>query len=301
GGVTGIGGGGIGVSERAPSVFQKVKNARIAEGTAVSSERTPHREKLEHFKRMCQLLERVTPSQNSSSSSSSDSDSDSQGSEDEEEEEEEEDDDEDRADDQEEGESSDCTGANGSSRPLRDPQAASAATAAALLGFSESEEEEEEEEQAAGLEEDERAEDEAQEELVDPARRPAPNPAPRHGRAKGREPWQGKENQHAARNPRGRAQSGRKPPRLGGAPGLRVAAARSQFLKRPPVCSPARPLLMERHVVKPPPDSPEPDSLPLETGSDHVLQRHAWLAIFRYLSHRDLCVCMRVCRTLNRW
>ncbi|XP_043541238.1 F-box/LRR-repeat protein 19-like, partial [Chiloscyllium plagiosum] len=248
---------------------------------------------------MCQLLERVTPAQSSSSSSSSDSDSDSQGSEEEDEEEDEEDDDEDGADDQEEGESSDCTGANGSSRLPGAHRTASAATAAALLGFSESEEEDEE--QAAELEEDERAEDEEPEELADPAQRLAPDPAPRNGRARGREPWQGKENQHAARNPRGRAQSGRKPPRLTGAPGLRVAAARSQFLKRPPICSPARPLLMERHVVKPPPDSPEPDSLPLETGSDHVLQRHAWLAIFRYLSHRDLCVCMRVCRTLNRW
>eukprot|EP00061_Rhincodon_typus_P004080 g21692.t1 len=229
---------------------------------------------------MCQMLERVNPAQSSSSSSSSDSDSDSQGSEEEEEEE---------GAEEEEEESSDggggASGTNGSSRRPRDHRV----TAASLLGFSESEEEEQEEDEGA----------EEEEELADHSHRPAPYTASRNGKAKGREPWQGKENQHAARHPRGRAQSGRKPPRTPGAPGLRVAA-RTQFLNRPPVCSPPRPLLMERHVVKPPPDSPEPDSLPLETGADHVLQRHAWLAVFRYLSHRDLCVCMRVCRTLNR-
>ncbi|XP_059499217.1 F-box/LRR-repeat protein 19-like isoform X2 [Stegostoma tigrinum] len=263
---------------------KKLKNTRGPEGTALSTERTHQREKLEHFKRMCQMLERVNPAQSSSSSSSSDSDSDSQGSEEEEEEE---------GAEEEEEESSDggggASGTNGSSRRPRDHRV----TATSLLGFSESEDEEQEDDEGAEEEEEE-------EELADHSHRPAPYTTSRNGKAKGREPWQGKENQHAARHPRGRAQSGRKAPRAPGAPGLRVAA-RTQFLNRPPVCSPSRPLLMERHVVKPPPDCPEPDSLPLETGADHVLQRHAWLAVFRYLSHRDLCVCMRVCRTLNRW
>ncbi|XP_031804390.1 lysine-specific demethylase 2B [Sarcophilus harrisii] len=32
-----------------------------------------------------------------------------------------------------------------------------------------------------------------------------------------------------------------------------------------------------------------------------VMQREVWMAVFSYLSHSDLCVCMRVCKTWNRW
>ncbi|XP_062919017.1 F-box/LRR-repeat protein 19-like [Mobula hypostoma] len=257
---------------------KKQKVVRGPEDGALASERTPQREKLEHFKRMCQMLERVsqTRSSSSSSSSASDSDSDSQDSEEgrggEEEEDEEE----------EEEESSDGGGRLGSNGRER-------GTTAAALGFSASEEDEEEEEEAE--------EEEGRGEEADP---------PRNGRARLREQPQGKEGQPGSRRERmrqgpgqgqGAAQgSGRlKPPRP------QVPAPRSPFLSRPPISSPPRPLQMERHVVKPPPDSPEPDSLPLDSGTDHVLQRHAWLAVFRYLSQRDLCVCMRVCRTLNRW
>ncbi|XP_067864103.1 lysine-specific demethylase 2B-like isoform X2 [Heptranchias perlo] len=81
---------------------------------------------------------------------------------------------------------------------------------------------------------------------------------------------------------------------LGGLP-------RPQILSKLPVQSPPKPFQMERHVVRPPPDSPEPDSLPLAGGSEHVMQREVWLAIFRYLSHRDLCICMRVCKTWSKW
>ncbi|XP_061590194.1 lysine (K)-specific demethylase 2Bb [Cololabis saira] len=68
-----------------------------------------------------------------------------------------------------------------------------------------------------------------------------------------------------------------------------------------------RPLLlpkciqMERHVIRPPPISPSPDRLPLNNGEAHMMQRETWVAIFSHLTHRDLCVCMRVCRTWNRW
>ncbi|XP_048468347.1 lysine-specific demethylase 2B-like [Rhincodon typus] len=81
---------------------------------------------------------------------------------------------------------------------------------------------------------------------------------------------------------------------LGGLP-------RPQILSKLSVQSPPKPFQMERHVVRPPPDSPEPDSLPLAGGSKHVMQREVWLAIFRYLSHKDLCICMRVCKTWSKW
>ncbi|XP_072445483.1 lysine-specific demethylase 2B-like isoform X1 [Chiloscyllium punctatum] len=78
-------------------------------------------------------------------------------------------------------------------------------------------------------------------------------------------------------------------------------------LPRPPILSklsvqsPPKPFQMERHVVRPPPDSPEPDLLPLAGGSKHVMHREVWLAIFGYLSHKDLCICMRVCKTWSKW
>lgn len=69
----------------------------------------------------------------------------------------------------------------------------------------------------------------------------------------------------------------------------------------PPSVSPTKSIQMERHVVRPPPVSPPPDSLPLDDGEDHVMQREVWMAVFGYLSRKDLCVCMRVCKTWNRW
>ncbi|XP_040433341.1 lysine-specific demethylase 2B isoform X12 [Cygnus olor] len=69
----------------------------------------------------------------------------------------------------------------------------------------------------------------------------------------------------------------------------------------PPSLSPPKCIQMERHVIRPPPISPPPDSLPLDDGAAHVMQREVWMAVFSYLSHRDLCICMRVCKTWNRW
>ncbi|XP_075901092.1 lysine (K)-specific demethylase 2Bb [Nelusetta ayraudi] len=66
--------------------------------------------------------------------------------------------------------------------------------------------------------------------------------------------------------------------------------------RSPPKCAP-----MERHVIRPPPISPPPDTLPLNGGEAHAMRREAWMAVFGHLTHRDLCVCMRVCRTWNRW
>ncbi|XP_026851562.2 lysine (K)-specific demethylase 2Ba isoform X2 [Electrophorus electricus] len=75
----------------------------------------------------------------------------------------------------------------------------------------------------------------------------------------------------------------------------------SPTLRPPPTRSPPKCVQMERHVIRPPPICPPPDRLPLADGRSHVAQRELWLAIFSYLSHRELCVCMRVCRTWNRW
>lgn len=71
---------------------------------------------------------------------------------------------------------------------------------------------------------------------------------------------------------------------------------------RPLPCrSPPKCIQMERHVIRPPPISPPPDKLPLNSGEAHVMRREMWMAVFSHLTHKDLCVCMRACRTWNRW
>lgn len=71
---------------------------------------------------------------------------------------------------------------------------------------------------------------------------------------------------------------------------------------RPIPCrSPPKCIQMERHVIRPPPISPPPDRLPLNDGETHIMRREVWMTVFSHLTHRDLCVCMRVCRTWNRW
>ncbi|XP_030593602.1 lysine (K)-specific demethylase 2Ba isoform X1 [Archocentrus centrarchus] len=77
---------------------------------------------------------------------------------------------------------------------------------------------------------------------------------------------------------------------------------RSTPTTRPvPPRSPPKCVQMERHVIRPPPISPPPDRLPLKDGKAHTIQRELWMKIFRYLTHQELCVCMRVCKTWNRW
>lgn len=65
--------------------------------------------------------------------------------------------------------------------------------------------------------------------------------------------------------------------------------------------SPPKCIQMERHVIRPPPISPPPDRLSLNNGEAHVMRRETWMKVFSHLTHRDLCLCMRVCRTWNRW
>ncbi|XP_043571650.1 lysine-specific demethylase 2B isoform X1 [Chiloscyllium plagiosum] len=94
---------------------------------------------------------------------------------------------------------------------------------------------------------------------------------------------------------------------LNGTPRLRhhlttsLRRAPRVITRPPPSVSPTKSIQMERHVVRPPPVSPPPDSLPLDDGEDHVMQREVWMAVFGYLSRKDLCICMRVCKTWNRW
>ncbi|KAM3611860.1 uncharacterized protein V6R79_025084 [Siganus canaliculatus] len=77
---------------------------------------------------------------------------------------------------------------------------------------------------------------------------------------------------------------------------------RSTPTTRPvPPHSPPKCVQMERHVIRPPPISPPPDRVPLKDGKTHVLQREVWMKIFGHLTHQELCVCMRVCKTWNRW
>ncbi|XP_053727140.1 lysine-specific demethylase 2B-like isoform X1 [Synchiropus splendidus] len=77
---------------------------------------------------------------------------------------------------------------------------------------------------------------------------------------------------------------------------------RSTPTSRPvPPRSPPKCVQMERHVIRPPPISPTPDRLPLKDNKTHPLQREVWMKIFSHLTHQDLCVCMRVCKTWNRW
>ncbi|KAJ8346660.1 hypothetical protein SKAU_G00280610 [Synaphobranchus kaupii] len=68
-----------------------------------------------------------------------------------------------------------------------------------------------------------------------------------------------------------------------------------------PCRSPPKCLLMERHVIRPPPISPPPDQLPLEQGDAHPMRREGWMAVFCHLTHAELCICMCVCKTWNRW
>ncbi|XP_062409812.1 lysine (K)-specific demethylase 2Bb isoform X1 [Sardina pilchardus] len=74
---------------------------------------------------------------------------------------------------------------------------------------------------------------------------------------------------------------------------------RSHLPHSPP--SPAATSPQERHVIRPPPISPPPDSLLLANGRQHAMRREVWMAVFTHLSHHDLCVCMRACKTWNRW
>ena len=54
-------------------------------------------------------------------------------------------------------------------------------------------------------------------------------------------------------------------------------------------------------VVRPRPISPAAEEVALVDGSSHPLPKGIWLRVFRYLSQRELSLCMRVCLAWNRW
>ena len=60
-------------------------------------------------------------------------------------------------------------------------------------------------------------------------------------------------------------------------------------------------VVLERHVVRPAPISPPPKEVMMDTGLPHPLDINAWTKVFTHLNWGDLCRCMRVCRTFNRW
>lgn len=62
-----------------------------------------------------------------------------------------------------------------------------------------------------------------------------------------------------------------------------------------------RPEVQPKRIVRPCPVSPPPQSFPLENDQSHAMDRQLWLSVFSFLSQPELCVCMRVCRTWNRW
>ncbi|XP_049653641.1 LOW QUALITY PROTEIN: F-box/LRR-repeat protein 19-like [Accipiter gentilis] len=218
---------GAGSSLRPPRPGGETPPPVVVTPPRIPQGRTRQRERLERFRQMCRLLERVPAGAGVSSSSSSSSGSES----------------------------------GGSPPPPFSPPAA------------EEEEEEEEEEDDEDDDEEEEDDDDDDEES-------------RHSHNGATQP-------PLKSLPECRRGTGGVPTRGGGTRRLRAW---------PLVPSPPRPPApLERHVVRPPPPSPDPDRLPLDSGAAHVMQRDVWLGVFLHLSSRELCVCMRVCRTWSRW
>ena len=81
-----------------------------------------------------------------------------------------------------------------------------------------------------------------------------------------------------------------------------VAPSRTRrpvVVPKPPPGPP--PEVRPKRVVRPCPVSPPAHSFPLENDQSHVMDRQLWLIVFSFLSQPELCVCMRVCHTWNRW
>lgn len=63
----------------------------------------------------------------------------------------------------------------------------------------------------------------------------------------------------------------------------------------------AQPSVVPMYVVRPAPISPPPSTVTLEDNTEHVITHDVWIKIFQYLPPKELCKCMRVCKTWNRW
>uniref|UniRef100_A0A2K5EGB0 PHD-type domain-containing protein n=1 Tax=Aotus nancymaae TaxID=37293 RepID=A0A2K5EGB0_AOTNA len=114
--------------------------------------------------------------------------------------------------------------------------------------------------------------------------------------------WPTRTSSPSSRSPRTRARSPGGPQVSASAPPLSARGSNGtprelqhhplRVISQPRFRVPTQVSRWSGHVIRPPPISPPPDSLHAQGGVDARLS---------YLSHQDLCVCMRVCRTWNRW
>ena len=81
-----------------------------------------------------------------------------------------------------------------------------------------------------------------------------------------------------------------------------ASSSRSRRVALEPKAPPKPPEIVKpKFVIRPVPPDPPPNTLDLENGQEHVLERHVWLRIFGFLARNELSTCMQVCRTWNRW
>ncbi|XP_074640784.1 lysine-specific demethylase 2B-like isoform X2 [Tubulanus polymorphus] len=60
-------------------------------------------------------------------------------------------------------------------------------------------------------------------------------------------------------------------------------------------------IVLEKFVVRPAPIPPPPEHVTTINNKKHPLNLSLWMKIFGYLSAVDLCSCLAVCKTWNRW
>ncbi|XP_050411159.1 lysine-specific demethylase 2B isoform X2 [Patella vulgata] len=60
-------------------------------------------------------------------------------------------------------------------------------------------------------------------------------------------------------------------------------------------------VVLEKYVVRPAPLPPPPSHVELANGKKHCLNRLLWMKVFTYLEESELCLCMAICKTWNRW
>ncbi|XP_033627389.1 lysine-specific demethylase 2B-like isoform X1 [Asterias rubens] len=56
-----------------------------------------------------------------------------------------------------------------------------------------------------------------------------------------------------------------------------------------------------KFIIRPLPGNQPPKYCPMIDGTNHKVERSIWLHMFRFLGHGDLCRCLCVCKTWNRW
>ena len=79
-------------------------------------------------------------------------------------------------------------------------------------------------------------------------------------------------------------------------------SARSRRTAHEPKAPPEPPAEVKpKFVIRPVPPSPPATFVALDNGENHVFEREIWLHVFSFLTHKELCLCMRICRTWNRW